>query len=349
MCAGCCMRACGSGAAAARIAALRPLIRVRATLCAGRCRASSAPRSRCCSTRQRWAARAGAAGGLLAFRAARPGAAGPRSAPLQAASGGRPQLAGCRLPRPLRRPAAAAQVEYDGSKLEAKALVEAVEDAGFDAELLEDSRASAQAPQVARLQVRGPALEARAPAAGTGGSRRAQRSQRPLRSQRSTQGPLRCGAGRRALPGPTRPHKGHSATHPSGPAQIFGMSCASCSSAVEGALREVRGVRKAGVSLAQGEAEVEYDPGKAELVGAPGGGARRGGGGAHQAVAPAGAGLGRRLLPLPGGPRCGRGPTRLTPPPPPLPSVEPPTTRRPLPPCRSSWWPRWRTPASRSR
>lgn len=93
------------------------------------------------------------------------------------------------------------QVEYDSSKLEAQALVETIDDAGFDAELLSDSKASDQPPQVVKLQV-------------------------------------------------------------------FGMTCASCSSAVEGVLLEQKGVKRAGVNLTQGEAEVEFDPGRVSVVGA---------------------------------------------------------------------------------
>jgi copper chaperone CopZ len=93
------------------------------------------------------------------------------------------------------------QVEYDSSKIQAQALVEIIDDAGFEAELLSDSKASDQPPQVVKLQV-------------------------------------------------------------------FGMTCASCSSAVEGVLLEQKGVKKAGVNLTQGEAEVEFDPGRVSVVGA---------------------------------------------------------------------------------
>ena len=42
--------------------------------------------------------------------------------------------------------------------------------------------------------------------------------------------------------------------------QVGGMTCGSCSSAVESALRAVPGVQAAAVNLLSGVAEVEFDP-----------------------------------------------------------------------------------------
>ncbi|KAF5841526.1 hypothetical protein DUNSADRAFT_12454 [Dunaliella salina] len=49
--------------------------------------------------------------------------------------------------------------------------------------------------------------------------------------------------------------------------QVFGMTCASCSSAVERALMGVEGVEEARVALTQGEAEVRCQPGQGEGIG----------------------------------------------------------------------------------
>ena len=48
---------------------------------------------------------------------------------------------------------------------------------------------------------------------------------------------------------------------------MLGMTCAACTSAVEGTLMRVRGVVKASVSLTQGEAEVQYDAAITKPVG----------------------------------------------------------------------------------
>ena len=162
-----------------------------------------------------------------------------------------------------------AEVSYNSAILDEASILEAVENAGFEPRIVSSSSPAARTAEIIKLEVTGMHCSACSSAVESAllslpGVQRASVSLTLHQSEvvlapgsATTVSDLitaieDCGFDAKALA------KGDSST---AILRITGMSCASCSTAVEGALLPLPGVADAKVNLLAGTAEVRFDPG----------------------------------------------------------------------------------------